>query len=219
MQTVNEFAEPDDPTDILVESHHDFAPLIPSTSTQLVKKKKHRKSDPKKKHFVEILTDGGCRNIQLSGILPANQLQDIENPLISDLPLRAFAFEGLKPGEQMAVTIHMLACVEEEDCETKCEGDASKRVRHRKKRSSLDDNLVEKKSNTTTKMVKRDYQTELKFTLMMPKEEGAMPMLKYEYTRYPAPNALVRSIPHILIVFILVVFMMMFVLFSKARRG
>lgn len=74
--------------------------------------------NPQPKHLIEILNHEGCRNIHLQGIVPNDQAQDTNDPLISTLPLRAFAFQGMKSGQQMILTAKIKGCVEANDCES-----------------------------------------------------------------------------------------------------
>lgn len=64
-----------------------------------------------------LVDSAGCRDIRMKAVCPDNPVQS--SPLVSTLALRAFMFQGMASGDEMVMSVRMIACLHYEDCHSK----------------------------------------------------------------------------------------------------
>lgn len=64
-----------------------------------------------------LVDSAGCRDIRMKAVCPDNPAQT--SPLVSTLALRAFMFQGMASGDEMVMSVRMIACLHYEDCHSK----------------------------------------------------------------------------------------------------
>lgn len=66
---------------------------------------------------VNLLDSAGCRDARTRAICPADPVQP--GPLITTFGVRAFMFQGMQSGDEMLMSVRIIACLNYEDCHSK----------------------------------------------------------------------------------------------------